>query len=460
MKVLLIFPNMGVVTGEPPIGIGYLAASLREDGIKVKVLDTTFNPSFSYIEKRLRKEKADIVGIYASTVMLKDSIKTAEIAKSIGTEFVVMGGPHATILPEETLINENIDAVVVGEGEYPFQKIVQRLERSNDIKDLIGIPNVSVKIDGKIKKHKKRHFVKNLDSLPFPARDFFDMENYIKHWFQLDAVSPNLRGTNVCLSRSCPFSCTFCQPTLKTIFGPKLRRRSPQNIVKELIQLKEKFRINAVQSVDDMFFIGDKYIEDFCIEMIREKADIIWGCQSRVDTIPNDRTLRLAHKAGLRMVSLGIESGTPKILKLYNKGITLKQTRLAVKKLKSNNIKTRGYFILGAPTETVKDIKQTINLAVSLKLDEAAFSILTPFPGTYIYDLAKSRGWKISEDWSYKHYYSKGGFITGALPEKIIRRYQRLAFLRFYLHPYRAKYLIGSALKLKRAITKLKCYFV
>lgn len=460
MKVLLIFPNMGVVTGEPPMGIGYLAASLREDGIKVKVLDTTFNSSFSYIEKRLKKEKADIVGIYASTVMLKDSIKTAKIAKSIGTEFVVMGGPHATILSEETLINEDVDAVVVGEGEYSFQKIVQRFERNNDIKDLIGIPNVSVKIDGKIKKHKKRHFVKNLDSLPFPARDFFDMKNYIKHWFQLDAVSPNLRGTNVCLSRSCPFSCTFCQPTLKEIFGPRLRRRGVQNIVEELKSLRETYRINAVQSVDDMFFIGEKYIQSFCKEMIKEHMDIVWGCQSRVDTVPNNKTLKMSYKAGLRMISLGIESGSQRILNLYNKQTNLAQIKTAVEKLRKNNIRTRGYFILGAPTETIKDIKQTIKFAAGLNLDEAAFSILTPFPGTHIYKIAKSRGWEISEDWGYKHYYSRGGFITGALSERTIKLYQRLAFLTFYLHPYRAKYLANSMLNLKRTFTKLKCYFV
>ncbi len=460
MKVLLVFPNMGVVTGEPPLGLGYLAAYLRERGVKVKILDTTFNPSFSYVEKVIKQEKADIIGIYASSVMLKDSMKIAEIAKFHNTPLVVVGGPHASILPEKTLENSNVDVVVVGEGEHSFFKIVEKFEKSGDIKSLINIPNVSIKVNGKIKKYKKRYFTKNLDDLPFPARDLFNMKEYIKHWFQLDAVSSNLRGTNVCLSRSCPFSCTFCQPTLKVIFGAKLRRRSSQNIIEELIHLKEKHKINAVQSVDDMFFIDEKYIENFCREMLKEKVDTIWGCQSRVDTIPNNKTLRLAYAAGLRMVSLGIESGTLKILKLYNKGITLRQVRVAVKKLKSNNIKVRGYFILGAPTETLKEIKETIRFAVSLKLDEAAFSILTPFPRTYIYDIAKSKGWQINEDWNYDNYYSKGGFVTSVLPEWVIRKYQRFAFLAFYLHPYRLRYLASSALNLRKAVTKLKCYFV
>lgn len=459
MKVLLVFPNMKIVTGEPPLGLGYIAAYLRESA-KIKILDTTFRPSIKWAEKFIKREKADIVGIYSSTVMFKDAIEIAKIAKKYDTPLVVMGGPHPSIRPEEVIRLQYIDAVVIGEGEYSFFKIVEKFENRNEIKDLVGIPNVYLKYNGKIIKNNARYFIENLDELPFPARDLFDMEKYIKHWFQFDVVYPNLRGTNVCLTRSCPFSCTFCQPTLKLMFGPKLRRRSPQNIVQEFKLLKEEYKINAVQSIDDLFFIDEKYIRNFCEELLKEKSDILWGCQSRVDTIPSDETLRLAYKSGLRMVSLGIESGCTRILKIYNKGISINQIKFAVRKLKKHGIKIRGYFIIGCPTETIKEIVQTIKLAVSLKLDEAAFSILTPFPGTYLYKIAESKGWLIDEEWDYKRYYSKGGFLTGTLPDGVIRKYQRLAFLAFYLHPYRFNYLLNSMLNLRRSFAKLRCYFV
>ncbi|RLJ09699.1 MAG: hypothetical protein DRP15_02775 [Candidatus Aenigmatarchaeota archaeon] len=457
MKIVLVFPNMGILTGEPPLGIGYISAYLRERGIKTKIIDTTFKPFFKFIEKNVKK--ADIVGIYASTVMINDSFKVAEIAKSYEVPLVVMGGPHPSVLPEETLKHKAVDAIVIGEGEYSFFKLVEKFEKRNEKKDLSGIPNVWVKVKGKIIKEKRRFFIKNLDEIPFPARDLFDMKKYIAHWFQLDVVSPNLKGTNVCLTRSCPFSCTFCQPTLRILFGP-FRRRSPKNIIDEFIHLKEKFGINAVQSVDDLFFIDEKYIERFCKTMIEEGVDMIWGCQSRVDTIPSLKTLKLAYKAGLRMVSIGIESASERILKLYNKGITLNQVKTAVKKLKLVGIKVRGYFILGAPTETLKEIKETIKFATSLSLDEAAFSILTPFPKTYIYEFAKKEGWKIDENWNYDRYYKRGGFLKNVIPDKIIRKYQRLAFLMFYLHPRRFIYLFNSIKNPVRSLTKLRCYFV
>lgn len=461
LRVLLIFPNTKIITGEPPLGLGYIASYLRENGINdIRILDLTFNPSFELAKQQITRYSPDIVGVYASTVMFNDAKKIARMAKENGVPLVVLGGPHPSIRPTEVIKLPYVDAIVVGEGEYSFWKIVEKFEEQEDVADLVGIPNTYVKVKNKICSSNKRYFIKNLDEIPFPARDLFEMELYIKHWFQLDAVAPNLRGTNVYLSRSCPFSCSFCQPTLKIMFGNFLRRRSPRNIIEEFIHLKEKFKINAVQSVDDMFFVGEEYIKNFCNELIKERVEMIWGCQSRVDTIPSLETLKLAYKAGLRMVSLGIESASERILKLYNKGITPNQVRSVVRKLKSVGIKVRGYFILGAPTESVKEIQETIKFAASLDLDEAAFSILTPFPGTYIYEIAKKKGWEIDENWDYDRYYERGGFIKGTIPDKTIRKYQRLAFLMFYLHPRRSVYLFNSVKNPVRSLTKLKCYFV
>ncbi|MDI6826372.1 MAG: radical SAM protein [Candidatus Aenigmarchaeota archaeon] len=450
---------MKVVTGDPPLGVAYIASYLRERGISVDVLDTTFKNSYSFVEKIIKHQKPDILGISAISTMMNDAIEIGKIGKSNGIPLVILGGPGPSVQPEKTLKSENVDAVVIGEGEYSFDKIVERFERKEKIEDLIGIPNLYVKYQGKIKKCNERYFIKNLDDIPFPARDLLDMGKYFKHWFHLDSVSPRFRGTNIFTGRSCPFNCTFCQPTLKKMFGNFLRRRSPMNVVEELKHLKENYRINAFFIIDDLFMINSKYIDNFCNEILREGLDLRWSCQSRVDTIPSRVLIEKMHKAGLRLVDIGIESGSQRVLELYNKKITLNQAKKAIKIFRSCSIKTRGYFILGAPTESLKEMKQTISFAINSKLDEAAFSILTPFPGTYLYDMAKSKGWKITNEWASEHYYKKGGFLSNVLPENVIRKYQRLAFLGFYLHPYRARYLFNSALGLRRALAKLRCYF-
>ena len=459
MRILLIFPNMKIKTGEPPLGIAYIASYLRKKGINVKIFDATFKSSYSLIEKTIKRQNPDILGISVISTMINDVNRVAEIAKSYRVPLVVFGGPHPSVEPEKTLKNENVDAVVIGEGEYSFYKIVKAFEKRESIADLKGIPNVYVKCNGRIEKCERRYFIKDLDIIPFPARDLLDMKNYFKHWFQLDIISSRLRGTNIYTMRSCPFNCRFCQPTLKIMFGNFYRRRSPENVINELKYLKEKYKINAFFMGDDLFMIKRKYVEELCDKMIEERLDLIWKCQSRADTVPDSQLIKKMWKAGLRVVDIGIESGSERILKLYNKGVILSQVKKAVEKFKKYGIKVRGYFIIGAPTETIKEIKRTISFAISLKLDEAAFSILSPFPGTFLHDMSKKMGWKTTDEWTPEHYYSKGGFITGTLPEKIIRRYQRLAFLSFYLHPYRIRYLFNSVLGLKRSFTKLRCYF-
>ena len=459
MKVLLIFPNRGVVTGEPPIGLGYIAACLRQKQVAVDLLDMTFAPSFARAQRVMEAAKPDIVGIYASTVMLKDSYAAARLARQCSAKLVVLGGPHASVLPEETLRAADADALVAGEGEWAFTEIAERFRASGGLPDLRGIPGVYVKIQGQVTGNSERRFIKDLDTLPLPARDLFDMRRYGKHWFQLDGAGSNLVGTNIVTSRGCPFSCSFCQPTLQSVFGAPHRRRSPENIVKELAALKAEYGLSAVQIVDDLFFIDSAYIEAFCRQMLESKLGIVWGAQSRVDTVPDDRLLDRAYRAGLRLISLGIESGASRVIKLYDKRIHIDQVNAAVDRIRAHRIKTRGFFIIGAPTESIAEIKQTIDFAVASRLDEAAFSVLTPLPGTHIHALAKANGWEVTQDWGYEHYYAKGGFLSGALPESVIRRYQRLAFLRFYLHPSRAPYLLNSLLSPRRAVTKLKCYF-
>ncbi len=459
MSVLLIFPSMGHRTGDPPLGIAYVAAYLRDNGVQVRILDTTFRGSWEYVRRSIRNENPDIVGIYSTTTMLRDALNVAGIAKVEGTPLVVLGGPHPSVSPDQTLEDRNVDAVVVGEGEYSFLRIVQEF-REKGVSGLRGIPNVYVKTGDTIQGSGKRYFIENLDTVPFPARDLLDMESYIRNWFQMDAVSSGLRGTSVFTMRYCPYNCTFCQPAVREMFGNRMRRRSPRNIIEELKHLKEKYNIEAFQIYDDTFLLDWKHVDDFCTMMIDEKLDLIWSCHARANLIPGGRLIRKMRRAGLRMVGIGIESGTQRILDIYRKGITPEQADKAIRTFKSHGIMVRGLFILGAQTETLSEIKKTISFAVDSSLDEAVFSILCPFPGTYLHETAKASGWCIQDEWETGYYYSRSPFVSSVLPERIIRKYQRIAFLRFYFHRNRLRYIANSFLGIRKSFNKIRTYFI
>lgn len=453
-------------SGDPPLGIAYIASYLRENvkDVKVKIVDTTFNDSWTFVESSLKRERPDVVGVHAMTPMIKDAYKVAEIAKSCGAKLVVFGGPHPSVFPESVFKEcRHVDAIVIGEADFSFAQIIKKFGRSKNLKNLLQIPNLVVRVEGGIEKSKERFFIKNLDDLPFPAWDLLDMKQYIEGWFQMDAVSSKLRGTNIIASRYCPYNCSFCQPIPKIMFGNFLRKRSLESIISELIELKKIYNLNSFYFTDDMLLMSKQEMGRFCELLEENKLNLLWGFNTRVDQfgIGDIPLLKKMYEHGLRSVCIGIESGSQRILTdIYNKGITLKQVRKAVYIFKKCKLKVRGFFIVGAPTETGKEILKTIIFSSRLKLDEAPFSILCPMPGTRLYDMLKEKGWKIREDWELMDYYSRSVFISDTLGEKELRLYQRLALILFYLHPYRWKYLLNSFISPRRTWLKLKNYFI
>ncbi|MFH1257088.1 MAG: radical SAM protein [Candidatus Diapherotrites archaeon] len=455
LKFLFIYPRLSYPSGDFPLGIAYLSAVAKKAGAQSSVIDTTFNPSWEFIEKKIAEEKADVAGLYAMTSMAADALKAARLAKANGAT-VLLGGPHATILPKETLEAEkSLDAVIVGEGEPVVEALVKSKGKLSK-----GIPNLVWRDGkGKIIENKAGIVVENLDVLPFPDWDSFDIGKYVSNWFQLDAINPFIKGLNVIASRGCPYNCTYCQPTLRKIFGAKIRQRSPQSVVAELTELKKRFGIRGFNFADDTFIFNKKWVEEFCDLLIEKNLGFLWGCNVRANLITEkDRgLLKKMFDSGLRQVFMGLESGSQRILdEIYRKGITLEQVKTAVKLCNEYNLKTRGYFIIGAPTETLEEIEQTISFAKSLDIEEATFSLLNPLPGTFIEEMSKEKGWLIEEDWACIDYYKKSPYKSGTLPEKELKRLQRKALFSFYLSPKRWGYLLKSFLSPQKMLFKLK----
>ncbi|MBL7147665.1 MAG: B12-binding domain-containing radical SAM protein [Nanoarchaeota archaeon] len=420
-------------SGDPPLGIASIASYLQNKGINVKILDTTFNRSLSYVKNFLLDYKPKVVGIYIDTPMYNDAMNIIHLLKRLNI-FVIAGGPHATIMPE-TLIN-NVDVVIIGEGEETFYHIIKNKN------NLSAVSGIWYKDSKSIIKTKPRKPIINLDKLPPPQRKFFDMENYIKNWHYLDNINPKLRGTTFIASRGCKYNCTFCQPTLKKIFGDIIRKRSPENVIQEIIDVRDKYNLDMFFMHDDTLTEDKEWLKRFCELLEEKKVNMMWGCNARLDNL-DEETLNLLYGSKLRMVHLGIESASQRILdKIYNKGISIKDVKSKLDLAQKIGVKVLCFFMLGAPTETRKEINQTIRFAASLKCSEASFSVVNALPYTYLYHKVKE-DYTLEDDFEKYNYYSGRAFHDPDMPDRMLKYYLFKSLLYFYLHPYRWPYIFN-----------------
>lgn len=452
-ETLLIFPRLKYPSGDPPLGVAYLAACLRRAGHAASIFDATFarRPSAA-LARILREKRYGLVAISALTSMMNDAADLARLVKQVSPEsVVVVGGPHATVEPASTAGLDGVDAVHIGEGEISLPALV---DRGFDFREAPGFGYYE---DGVYKSNPRGAALADLDEIPYPAWDLLPMGKYLRLWYQLDAVAYGLRGTSIIASRGCPYDCAYCQPTLRAIFGRKIRRRSPGNLVGELAELKGRFGIDGVMWLDDTFLLDRTWVRELCEAVIEARLDLIWGCNVRADVVDRE-TLEVMKAAGLRIVHIGIESATQRILDdVYQKGTTVEQAKEAVALAKSVGLKVRAYFMLGAPAETQREAWATVDLATRLPLDDATFSITTPLPHTHLWDRTRELIARDVRDFDYYKVpvYKPGQAIA---PAKLVFM-KRIAYARFYLGPKRLLRTIGSVLSLtglRKALLKIK----
>ncbi|MHA1698147.1 MAG: B12-binding domain-containing radical SAM protein, partial [Promethearchaeota archaeon] len=250
----------------------------------------------------------------------------------------------------------------------------------------------------------------------------------------------------------------YCQPTLNMIFGHKTRIRSVDNVIEELKFLTKKYKINSFIFTDDTPTFFKKWIVEFSNRLIDAKLDFLWGCNTRVGLLDKD-TIEIMYRAGFRRLMVGIESANQRIISnIYKKGINVNEVERFCRMVKNVGVKVFGYFMLGAPTETIQEVKNTINFAFKLPIDEVTFSLTTPLPGTELERMVRENGIQLSRDYSEYNYYSARPYKS-EINFFVLRNMQRIAFIKFYLHPNRLKYLLNSftsASALRKTCLKLK----
>ncbi len=455
MKTALVFPRTKYPTGDPPLGIAYLASAVREStGGPPTIIDTTFSSDpHEQIRKTLSQEKFDIVGISAMVTMSKSAIETAKIAKSINPgSMVIMGGPHPTTLPELALENKEVDAVCIGEGEETLKDIIKKGSIQN-------IPGLMYRSKDGIR-GELREPINELDALPFPALELLPMDEYFKHWFQLDGVGSGLKGTTVLATRGCPFKCAYCQPTLDKLFGKKLRKRSPENVIDELELRIKQFGITGFIFADDTFIADRNWVMSFCRELKERSAGLKWGCNIRADIV-DEELLYAMHEAGLRKTYIGIEVYDDVCRReVFKKNLKRTDVERAVTAANKLQIRTQGYFMLGAPGERKKDVWNTVRYAWRLNVDDATFNLTTPLPGTYLFEDHKEI---INARPDEMDYYKRYAFKSeNKITQAWLNRVQKMAYLGFYLRPQRLLNQVKSFFSaggVSRFLSKLRRVF-
>lgn len=399
MRILLIFPP-NVDTVEPfksakvkppplmwgfPLGLGYLAAVLRQKGFEVSILDACFD-SLS-MEEALSKVKAyqpDLVGIGSLTHILKSSIELAKKIKenNRGTK-VVFGGPHATYDYQNLLKFDCIDYIVIGEGEQTFTELCEKINSGGSVEDVLGIAFRGK--DGEVKKTAFRPLIEDLDNLPFPAREMLDFKKYIKSYGVLE------KSVDVMSSRGCTNRCVFCSSS--HLFG-RWRTRSPENIIIEIKELAKAYpEIKSINFMDDDFTADKERVLKLCSLMVSGGLNKYnWVCLARVDQL-DEEIVSAMQKAGCKRVHLGIESGSPEILKNINKRISLDQARTAVRLLSAAGIEAYSFFMVGHPGETKETVELTKRFAKELKSANTGFFVTQVFPGTRLEQLQPVESW-------------------------------------------------------------------
>ena len=430
MKVTLVNPPqtaskykfMGVIA--PPLGIGYIAAVLRDNGIDVNILDASAEDmDFKEFSEEIKNRSPDIISISALTPTINKALETAKTAKEVlPNSIIVMGGYHPTFDFEETLKNDFVDIVIRGEGEYVLRDLVETIENNGDLREVRGIV---FKEDDNIVLNPNADLIYDLDALPFPAFDLMPMDKY-------KLLDMDTHMATMITTRGCPMKCSFCSSA--AMHGRKMRQRSVDNILAEIDFLREKYDINTIAFMDDTFTLKKSRLMEFCDKLKQKDYEIMWGCTARVDTL-DEEVLKNMKESGCITVFMGVESVDQNQLDSMDKGITVPKIENAFKMSRKLGIRTIASVALGMPGDTKKIMNKTIKFVHKLKPNYAIYSLSTPYPGTRFYKESFEKNLIKVKDWS-KYTLISPILETADCSLKDLRKMQTKAFIKFYVRPH------------------------
>ena len=432
MDTLLVKLNQEADEIIPPIGLGYLAEAVRKKH-KVEVLDCLKEKMpLEKLVDYVAEKKFDLVGILFFTMNYYQVKEAAQkIRQKLPSVKIVVGGPHPSAMPKQTLGEmPEIDFAFAGEAEIGFPMLLDALENKKALSEFKKIPSLAWRNKKEILINEKK-CVENLDLLGFPAWDLLKPETYphAPHgsFCRQFPVAP------IIITRGCPYSCTFCAGHV--VSGKRLRYRSVKHVISEIRYLVKKHGIREIHIEDDNFTFNRNFVEEFCNSIIEEKLGITWACPNgmRLDTLDSE-LLALMKKSGLYSVSVGIESGSDRVLKLAKKSLTTEKIREKVSLIHEAGMNVIGFIIIGFPYETKDDIEKTIDFICELPLNRVAISCLQPFPGSEIYRDLISKGEIKDVSWETCFLF-KATYAPKGISLEELKKLRQKALKKFYFRP-------------------------
>ena len=426
-----------------PLGMVALYSYLKARGIPVRLVDTQFGEYDKGSLRALlsREPRPKVIGIPVFTSTADFSFETARLCREAApSATIVLGGVHATSLPERTLEEcPSADYVVIGEGEHTLHELVARVLEGKPADDVPGICRRSGA--GPVR-NPPRALMDDLDSLPFSAYEELDLPRYVPHPTQYRA----LPSYPMLTSRGCPFRCIFCEAHV--VHGYKVRRFSVGRVIEEMRVLVRRFGARGIYFQDSTFTTDREYTLELMGAMVREDFRLQWACNSRVDRV-DPELLAAMKRAGCWMISYGMESANQESLDLLKKGITVEQIRKAAEMTERAGISMLCNWILALPGEDRAKVLNTIALAKSIRSDMALFYLPTPCPGSELYRVCRETG-GLREGAPWTDYLSvdfdNPVYKNPLIPAEEMKSLYRKAYVDYYRDP---RYLLKMLLRLR-----------
>jgi radical SAM superfamily enzyme YgiQ (UPF0313 family) len=398
MKTTLIYAGItgkgfdsigqGMDSGWISHGLAILSAVAKEQGFDVDLVDLRALKGWEHFREELVKRQPAVCGLTMMSVDFNPVMQCVDIIKEVNPAMVtVVGGPHPTLVTAEVLANEKIDYLITHEGEIAFPRLLAAVEAGKrPVERLIrGEPP-------------------DLDSLPFSDHDFF-LKEWRRWGYALDSPEapfvPELPPPFVTIiaGRGCIYNCSYCQPAERILFGQGVRRRSVGNVIGELKHLRDKYHFASFMFHDDTLTEDQEWVSEFCRVYKAEGFTQPFFCQSRADIIvKHEDMVQLMAQAGLRGYFIGFESGSDRVLRFIRKGTTRAQNLEAARICRKYGVAVWANYMLGLPTETEEEIKETISMLKEIDPDYYSPAFYTPHPGSDLYDYCQEHGLSLITD--------------------------------------------------------------
>jgi radical SAM superfamily enzyme YgiQ (UPF0313 family) len=474
MRILLASPESGVWNSRKHIhmGLGYLAGALLAHGYEVDIWDAAVEEEVETLERRLARDSYEIVGISAPTPLIVNAWEAAAAAKKHGA-ITILGGPHLTLMPHESIQKPQVDLVVRGEAEQTIVEIMHALEKDpgkqgsgSRVKESPDSFNSAFAdswalsprlfdpaagwgkilglswrdLEGKIHHNPDRPLADDIDAIPFPAHHLFRIERYTNLNPLTDGLDPDARAYTIVTSRGCPYKCTYCS---KPITGDTWRGRSVENVIAEWRWLVQDLGATEIGVTDDIWNLDRDRAKSLCRALIENRLNHVpWVTIHGMKVNNTDQELfHLMKAAGCKRVGFGVENGDDWMLRhVIKKGQTVDMVRQTFRWAKNAGLQTMGFFIYGMPGENEASMEKTTQLALELDPDLAHFLMAAPFPGTEMWEVLEKHGQVFSHnmDWGQVAIQEdKAHFAFGDLDKETIERKWHEAHRRFYLRPRR-----------------------